>query len=206
MRGAGKTTSITALREKLGESGLTISTIEMDSYFKPLEECKAPGGWDNPRNSNLGALAATITAFKSGRKIRVPVGRVPRHGEIEIKEIDPAKSDVLLVEGIHGLESKISRLADIKGFFYVPPGLQEIRTWLRDLERDKAKQMPPEYYLGINVRVRPWQSALILPRMKDAEILFEQKLSMRDLDAIAGLMGFDNTRKNELAQAWGITK
>ncbi|MEK6957498.1 MAG: hypothetical protein AABW99_00765 [archaeon] len=208
LRGAGKSTSIFDLKKKLGGN---VADIGLDAYFKePLEIREkgvfgAVGGWDNPRNSNLRQVSKAILDFKAGKKIYIPVGRVPRHGDVQWQEIDPSKTPVLVVEGIHGLYPSISKAADVRCFIYVPPGLQEIRTWMRDLLRPKAKAMPPEYYLGMNPRVRQMQTLFILPRLIDVDILYQQNMGRPDLEAIGRMLDIGPKELDEFEKAWKLT-
>ncbi|MBI5176972.1 hypothetical protein HY995_02695 [Candidatus Micrarchaeota archaeon] len=213
LRGAGKSTSLGRLQSQLGEK---MATMNMDAYFKKADDIKdIPGGWDNPRGTDISAAVRAIKAFKLGNgPVEVRTGKPSDKGGAKKVVINPRQTPVLVIEGIHALYPAISVHADYRSFIYVPPGLQEIRTWIRDLlagtsqaglRGEKARGKPPDHYLGMNQRVRELHRQFVLPRLVDVDLFYEQNITQDDLDGIGRIAGFTEEEKNAFADAWKLT-
>lgn len=212
LRGAGKSTFVSSLSAMLpptikpftGQGERQIAIMDLDSYFNKPSGRMAAGGWDNPRNSGLKEAARVIKDFARGRKTTFLTGRVSGPSPLGRRELDPNQSNLLVVEGIHSLNPIISKHAHVRCMMYIPPGLQEIRTWMRDLLKPKAKQVQAEHYLGMNVRVRALHRQFILPRIKDVDIFYQQAMSNNDFEAIARMLNLGPEDQKEFRAAWKV--
>ncbi len=110
---SGKTTFTRMLSTYLGARGFRVRMISADDYFKDRDETpKNPDGtydFESLDALETGLLGEHLKALLAGREVRLP--RFDFHAGIREDDVDPISlgdNDVLLIEGIHGLNPALT--------------------------------------------------------------------------------------------------
>jgi len=109
--GSGKTTFSERLKVQLMVCGKTPVTLPLDNYFKEREESPKDenGEYDYERVDalDLDLLEANLTRILAGEEVITPVYNFITGKKEPGKVIKLKPSDVLIMEGIHGLNDRI---------------------------------------------------------------------------------------------------
>lgn len=109
--GSGKTTFSERLKVQLMVCGKTPVTLPLDNYFKEREDSPKDenGEYDYERLEalDLELLESNLTQILAGEKVITPVYNFIKGKKEPGKTIKLKPSDVLIMEGIHGLNDRI---------------------------------------------------------------------------------------------------
>jgi uridine kinase len=191
---SGKTTFVQRLRVQLMTHGIRCLTISLDNYYK--ERCEAPIGPDGqPDLESLEALDtalfnAQMQALADGQTVRLPVFNFSTGKQEPGPEAHLAADQVLLVEGIHGLNEVLTAS--------IPPA-QKYKIYisaLTQLNMDEHNRIPTtdtrlirrlvrdartrgssvEETLAMWPSVRAGEKRYIFPHQESADIMFNSAL------------------------------
>ena len=203
-RGATKSGSSDGLAEELARSGLKAKIIHMDSYFRQDVDPGSMDRWDNPYNSDLKLAASALKRLRKGMPAKILHGE---NGKIAEQEISPKEFQVIIVEGVHALNLKISKHCDIRAFIHVAEGLQFERVLKKDMNKPSTfeERVPWDYRIGMSERSNRWFWRYIWPRIKknDADVHYVVRPTERDVDRILEWAGLRD-RKDELMKRWQV--
>jgi len=117
--GAGKTTFANALAKRLRASGLPVSVVKTDLFFRPTSE-RWPGSADDmPIGHDLDwerVRDEVITPLREGRGARFQLYDWEKDGPGAWQEIEPI--GVVIIDGVFSLRNELA-------------GLYDLRIWLR---------------------------------------------------------------------------
>ncbi len=181
VRGAGKSTVFDKLYSVLNRAGLNVERVKLDFYGK--NKMRAPGKLDNPFNIEWKEVKRAISSFKKREPLEL------RESKSASRQIDSARVDVLVVEGLHALLPwPFTKKVDLRAMLYSPPGIQNLSTVFRDLDedaeaskQDRAKIRSLEYRVGFNSRIKQFERQLLLPTVKYADAVYFRNLDAGDL-------------------------
>lgn len=199
MRGSKKSTLSESLSSTLKELSINSTILHMDSYFIPREQQKCLGGNENPRNTDINAVLRDIKGFKRGEIVAIRTGD---YGTGHVK-VDPKKSPVLIVEGIHALSViRISKNVDIRSFIILDPMAQFIRAIKRDLGKQRALYKGPGYYYDINKTGEYWHKMSAALRSCDANIILTLGRDAKDIEALSKIPDGTQEEIDARQKAW----
>ncbi len=203
-RGASKSGSSDELVAELGRRGLKAKVVHMDSYFRQDVDPGSMDRWDNPYNSDLKLAASALKILRKGKPAKILEGG---NGKIAEHDVSPKEFQVIIVEGVHALNLKISRHCDIRAFIHVAEGLQSERVLTKDMNKPSTfeERVPWDYRIGMSERSNRWFWRYNWPRIKkgDADVLYVVRPSERDVDRILEWAGLQH-RKDELMKRWQV--
>ena len=110
---SGKTTFANRLSIQLNVNGFTAKVISMDNYFKPsseavLDEYGRPD-YENVNHVNVDLLNSDLEKIVAGEEVPVPTYNFKEgRGEYRGDKIKIGDNDILIIEGIHGLNSIVA--------------------------------------------------------------------------------------------------
>lgn len=108
---SGKTTTCNKLGMYLRSFGLVPHTVSMDDYFLKREETpKLPDGsydFESLEAIDLGLFDEQMKELLSGKEVLMPVYNFILGQQEFTKTLKLGKKDILMIEGIHGLNPKI---------------------------------------------------------------------------------------------------
>lgn len=203
-RGATKSGSSDGLVAELGRRGLKAKIVHMDSYFKEDVDPGSMDRWDNPYNSDLELAASALKSLRKGMPAKI-LDR--ENGTITGQKVSPKEFQVIIVEGLHALNLKISKHCDVRAFIHVAEGLQFERVLKKDMNKPSTfeKRATWDYRIGMSERSNRWFWRFTWPRIKkgDADVLYVVRPTERDVDRIVEWAGMQ-ARKAELMARWKV--
>lgn len=194
---SGKTTFAQRVRDNLKSVGKTASIITMDDYFNDLPECiteeeKSKLDLESIAHLDVLLLQQDIVALLNGQKICLP-----RYNFIKNKKeydshrmLELEKNEYLIIEGIHGLNPKISEVfsKDLIYKVYVAPlvtlkfdnynrfSSNDQRLIRRIVRDDSARGSSVERTISRWANVRRGEEKNIHPYVEEADIIFNTNL------------------------------
>ncbi len=127
--------------------------------------------FDNPEAVDLDSLSKVLSKIKKNQEVEIPTYSMKISESGERKKINGADYDVILVEGIYGLNEKVAKQADIKTFIETDKRTLLMRRFRRDVLAGRAS-FPPEIALWITLEiVLPAYNKYILPDRSKSDLI-----------------------------------
>jgi len=194
--GSGKTTTAKKIEEELLRRGITTHSLEMDSYFRTVDENspKTPEGardLESPKCVDMELLTEHFHRLARGEEIEVPkfLFAEQRRADTPSKRIKLGKNDIVVAEGIHALNDELTDANPealklyISARSNVENAVGEIcfkGTWMRLVRRTVRDKLfrgsPPEYTFGVWANVRRGEKSHISPFKDKADWKFDSSL------------------------------
>lgn len=195
--GSGKTTTSIKLAEALERMGIGSHYVGMDDYFKTLDPATVPrtpeGEMDleSPLCLDMELLSRHFEQLARGEKIFVPRYEFSRKMRIQepSKAIRLKKDEIVIFEGIHALNSMISRRHEAAFRLYISArsdvelGGQVVfkRTWFRLVRRTVRDALfrgsDPAATMAMWANVRRGEKLYISPYKNLAHFMFDSSLA-----------------------------
>lgn len=172
--GAGKTTVVRAIAERLKEN---VVVIPQDSYYKdssalPMEE-RQQVNFDHPDSIDFELLCQQVKELREGKTIQQPVYSYITCSRSKTETVTVRPAEVIIVEGILVFScKKLRNQMDIKIFVDADDDDRLMRIMARDiLERGKTIETVMERY---SKTVKPMYLQFIEPSKRYADIIIPQ--------------------------------
>lgn len=167
--GSGKTLLVDNLKKQLIESGLTVSIVREDSYYRdqshiePQERPKK--NYDHPDALEHDLLVEHLIQLRENQSVNGPIYKFHTHTRANETQLIPT-AQVVLCDGILILADKnIRKELDLTVFIDAPLDICLIRRLNRDLsERGRSIQNTLDQYIQT---VRPMYWEFIAPSKED---------------------------------------
>ena len=191
---SGKTTTSRKLRMYLESFGLHPRVLSMDDYFVERDENPIDEN-GNPDNECLEAIDLKlfdkqVEELLSGKTIKIPTYNFPLGTKEYKSEMSLGQEDILLIEGIHALDSKIlTNIPRNKKYKIYISALTELNIdnhnrvstsdnrMLRRMVRDnRTRNNNVEHTLKAWHSVRKGEEKYIFPYQDDADFTFNSAL------------------------------
>jgi uridine kinase len=190
--GAGKTTLVNAISEKLKAlASIEATIVNHDSYYKEYSHLskteKDKLNFDHPNSLDNHLFVEHLALLKQGQSVLAPVYDFATHSRLT-DTIIIKPSSVILVDGILLLvEPKIREILDIKIFLDTPADIRILRRLHRDInERGRTVESVINQYL---TTVRPMHEQFVEPSKQYADlILFGENWSESQLETVINLI------------------
>ena len=190
--GAGKTTLVNAISEKLKAwASIEATIVNHDSYYKEYSHLskteKDKLNFDHPNSLDNHLFVEHLALLKQGQSVLAPVYDFATHSRLT-NTIIIKPSFVILVDGILLLvEPKIREILDIKIFLDTPADIRILRRLHRDInERGRTVESVINQYLAT---VRPMHEQFVEPSKQYADlILFGENWSESQLETVINLI------------------
>jgi len=190
--GAGKTTLVNAISEKLKAlASIEATIVNHDSYYKEYSHLskteKDKLNFDHPNSLDNHLFVEHLALLKQGQSVLAPVYDFATHSRLT-NTIIIKPSSVILVDGILLLaEPKIREILDIKIFLDTPADIRILRRLRRDInERGRTVESVINQYLAT---VRPMHEQFVEPSKQYADlILFGENWSESQLETVINLI------------------
>jgi len=190
--GAGKTTLVNAISEKLKAlASIEATIVNHDSYYKEYSHLskteKDKLNFDHPNSLDNHLFVEHLALLKQGQSVLAPVYDFATHSRLT-NTIIIKPSSVILVDGILLLvEPKIREILDIKIFLDTPADIRILRRLHRDInERGRTVESVINQYLAT---VRPMHEQFVDPSKQYADlILFGENWSESQLETVINLI------------------
>jgi len=190
--GAGKTTLVNAISEKLKAlASIEATIVNHDSYYKEYSHLskteKDKLNFDHPNSLDNHLFVEHLALLKQGQSVLAPVYDFATHSRLT-NTIIIKPSSVILVDGILLLvEPKIREILDIKIFLDTPADIRILRRLHRDInERGRTVESVINQYL---TTVRPMHEQFVEPSKQYADlILFGENWSESQLETVINLI------------------
>jgi len=190
--GAGKTTLVNAISEKLKAwASIEATIVNHDSYYKEYSHLskteKDKLNFDHPNSLDNHLFVEHLALLKQGQSVLAPVYDFATHSRLT-NTIIIKPSSVILVDGILLLvEPKIREILDIKIFLDTPADIRILRRLHRDInERGRTVESVINQYLAT---VRPMHEQFVEPSKQYADlILFGENWSESQLETVINLI------------------
>jgi len=193
---SGKTTTTTKIAEQLKAKGLNFVMLNVDNYFKNLDEHPKDSYGDHdfetPEALDMELINEHILALVSGKAVKTPeydfkTGR----RRLEVFDMKLAPGEILLLDSLHGLSPQMTASVPHgrKFKFYIEALCQtkdaggEFVRWadlrmLRRMARDSwHRAYNPEQTVGHWHYVRRSEKKYIVPYISKADYIFNGALS-----------------------------
>jgi len=191
--GSGKTTTAKKIEEELLRRGITTHALAMDSYFRTVDEASprtAEGKLDleSPLCVDMELLTEHFNRLSRGEAIDVPkyIFAEQRRASLPSDTIKLGKNDIVVAEGIHDLNDKLT-LANpdaLKLYISARSNVETKNgtvcfkgTWMRlarRVVRDKLfRGASPEYTFSLWANVRRGEKVNISPFKDKADWKFD---------------------------------
>lgn len=203
--GSGKTTTAIRLQDKLEEKGIKAFVLSMDNWYKTRNETNMPiddeGNidYESPDCIDLKLLNQNIKELLLGKKVRIPhfdfvkQEMVYNGAIIQLKN----KTDIIIVEGIHALNSCIDVKDGVR--VYISPSdlliddkrvltSRQLRLFRRIIRDVKHRGMTPEATIAKCESVTRGEKLYIEPNKKNIDI---------HIDSLIGYEVFINEKELE---------
>lgn len=139
---SGKTTLARELAEPYGKEVVIMS---QDDYYYGATKMRKQSGSENPLNFdapealNTPLLALHLMDLRTGKSIHRPTYSMATSEQTgEFTSIDPSKTPLIFVEGIHALDPRLQRLYDYTIFVDAPVATRIGRRLERDLAEGRS--------------------------------------------------------------------
>lgn len=192
--GSGKTTTSHKLRISLEVAGKRTVTISLDDYFVDRDKCpldeNGKRDFEAVETVDTDLLNEHICALLSGKTVRLPRFDFYEGRRMAGNELRLGKDDVLILEGLHGLNDKV--LAAIPpqvryGVFLSPltslcfdqhsrTSTTDLRLLRRLIRDNRTRGNSPETTLSRWPSVVRGASKYIFPYQKNANVMFNSSL------------------------------
>ena len=165
--GAGKTTVVRALLERLGGVSL-----DLDSYYRDRSglspELRSRLNYDEPAAMDVALLVSHLRQLAVGETVLKPRYSFQTHTRIGAEPVLPAR--LVLVDGLFTLWwEEMRALLDLKVFVDAPPDLRLARRIRRDvMERGRTVESVLAQYL---TSVRPMHERYVEPTRAHADLV-----------------------------------
>jgi len=147
--------------------------IDVDLIIEKLRNGFADINFDTPDAVDLNAVAETLDRLKAGETVTIPEYSMKMSEPAGLKQINGSGYDVILVEGIYGLNRSISTKADIRSFIEADHKTLLMRRLRRDVLAGRCS-FTPETALWIALEiVLPAYAMNVLPDRKFAEMILK---------------------------------
>jgi uridine kinase len=145
--GAGKSTIVHALVDRLGATVLDLDSYYVDRGHLPADERRFVN-YDEPAAIDVGLLLEHLARIASGAEIAKPVYSFETHTRVGVQRIVPTR--VVVVEGLFPLWwPGVREHLDLKVFVDAPPDVRLARRLRRDVrERGRSAEAVLEQYLA----------------------------------------------------------
>jgi len=193
---SGKTTTTAKIGEALGKKGLSFKAINVDNYFRDLEEHPkdeyGDHDFENPQALDLELINSHLYSLINGKTVMMPkydfkTGR----RTLNVTEFALEPGQILLIDSLHGLypDMTASIPHEMKFKFYIEALCQirdsggEFVRWadlrmLRRMVRDALhRSYDPEKTVGHWHYVRRSEMKYIVPYISKADYVFNGSLS-----------------------------
>jgi len=192
---SGKTTTTIKIGEALAQAGKSFVTLNLDHYFKNLEEHPKDefGDYDfePPRALELGMINEDLSALIRGESVKIPQFNF-KTGKRKDRAVDfkAGKDSIILIDSLHGLHNDLTCAVpqEMKFKFYIE-ALCQIKDsdgnfvrWtdlrlLRRMARDSwQRSCDPASTLGHWHYVRRSEKMFIVPFVNSADMVFNGSL------------------------------
>lgn len=192
---SGKTTTTLKIGEALAEAGKSFVTLNLDHYFKNLEEHPKDefGDYDfeTPHALELGMINEDISALIKGKTVKIPKFDF-KTGKRKDRAMDLKTwpDQIILIDSLHGLYNDLTRSVppEMKFKFYIE-ALCQIKDqdgnfvrWtdlrlLRRMARDSwQRNYDPVSTIGHWHYVRKSEKTFIVPFVHSADMVFNGSL------------------------------
>ncbi len=192
---SGKTTTTIKIGEMLNEAGKSFITLNLDHYFKHLEEHPKDeyGDYDfeSPHALELGMINEHLSALIKGKTVKIPQFNFKTGKRTDnAVEFKAEKNQIILIDSLHGLYNDLTKDVgeDLKFKFYIE-ALSQIKDqdgnfvrWtdlrlLRRMVRDSwQRNYDPVSTLGHWHYVRKSEKTYIVPFVHRADMIFNGSL------------------------------
>jgi uridine kinase len=192
---SGKTTTTTKISERLGEKGVSFVLLNLDNYFKNLDEQPKDehGDYDfeMPQALDLGLINEHLGALMDGKPVRPPYYNFKTGRREEGKStVRLAPKQILLIDSLHGLHEEMtgSVAPETKFKFYIEALCQlkdadgelvKFSDWrmIRRMVRDNwHRSYNPVQTVGHWHYVRKSEMRYIVPFIQNADYIFNGAL------------------------------
>lgn len=177
---SGKSSIAKELTEILREKN-TVTRIELDNYYRPkiknLE--KYPEwdrvDWDDPKSLDWVMLKRDINILLSGTDVEKPLWSYETNDYKEKTKTFKA-ADIIIIEGIFGLNKRIVDLGDFKIFVHASDSTRIERRIERD-KNDRYENYDSNKFRSQWVKIlRPAHEMYIEPTRTDADFIIDTEL------------------------------
>ena len=194
--GSGKTTSSMKIAEELNKRGLGTHYVGMDDYFKTVDHStpRTEDGeldLESPLCLDMELLNKHFTQLAQGERVYVPKYEFSRRMRIQepSKSIKLKKDEIVIVEGIHALNSMITDVHPEAFKLYISARSDVLfggevvfkRTWfrlVRRMVRDyKFRGSDPKETMSMWGNVRRGELLYISPFKSKADFQFDTSLA-----------------------------
>ena len=136
--------------------------------------------FDNPDAVDLEALDTAIGALKNDQEVALPIYSMKKCEPSGEKTVSGKNYDVILVEGIYGLNSEATGKTDIKSFIESDLRTLLMRRMRRDVIGGRAP-FPPELSLWITLEiVLPAYQKYTLPDRSKADMVLKNDFTLKE--------------------------
>jgi uridine kinase len=192
---SGKTTTTTKISERLAEKGLRFVLLNLDNYFRNLDEqIKDEHGdydFEMPQALDLGLINEHLGELMDGKEVRPPFYNFKTGKREEGREsVRLGAQDILLIDSLHGLTEAMTESVapETKFKFYIEALCQikdadgemvKFSDWrmIRRMVRDSwHRSYDPIQTVGHWHYVRKSEKRYIVPFIKNADYIFNGAL------------------------------
>lgn len=190
--GSGKTTTAKKIEEELQKRGINTRALSMDSYFRTVDE-------NSPRTAegkldfealeclDVDLLTAHLERLSRGESIDIPkfIFSEQRRANLPSETIKLEKNDIVVAEGIHALNNKLTSAQPdaLKLYISARSNIEKggetcfKGTWMRLVRRvvrdDLFRGSPADYTFGLWANIRRGEKKYISPFKDKADWKFD---------------------------------
>jgi len=193
---SGKTTMSKRLSIQLQVNGIEPVTLSMDNYYLPPEQNpRLPDGkpdFEHLESLDLNLLDDHLTRLIAGERVETPIFSFAQHGRRTDKTnpIQLGPNQVLVMEGIHGLNPRLTEKIAAKAKFKIfVSALTQLNIdehnriftadtrLIRRIVRDRLfRTYPAQTTIALWDAVRRGEARWIFPFQEEADVLFNSAL------------------------------
>jgi uridine kinase len=160
--GAGKTVFSSKVQSLI--PGCAVLSMDMYNDASRLVD----GNFDDPRLTDYDLLLKNIEGLRNGQTVKAPIYDFKTSTRTGYRTVPAPKSQVVIVEGIYALTSKLRDRMDLRVSITGGVHFDLVKRVLRDISR--SGQEPAEIIQQISETVYPMYKAFIEPDLKTAHL------------------------------------
>ncbi len=150
------------------------ANINPEKIKEDIQEEFSHIDFDNPEAVDLKKLSNIIKRIKADEKAEVPEYDMSYGESIKSKSVKGKNYNVILIEGIYGLNNEILKYSDIKSFVETDNRTLLMRRLRRDVGEKGRTSFTPEFSLRfLLTTVIPAYEKHILPDRKNANVILK---------------------------------
>jgi len=191
---SGKTTFMKRLYIQLRVLGHNIITISLDNYYKDRKQLIKEQGknlnFEIPEALDLDLLKKHIKALITGEKVKLPKFNFKLGIKEYTNEVKASNNCVILIEGIHGLNPKITSVVNNKNVYKIYISAlthlnfdnanriptHELRLIRRIVRDSKFRNHDAEETIHTWAKVIEGEKNFIFPFQEEADVMFNSSL------------------------------